>query len=132
MTNPSIGTTHTIKVAPGTTPQQTQAIFNALQQQQQMQRQNSNQNLRLQAGGSLVAVTVQPQQQQQQQAQQQSQAQQLQTAQGTNIILSQQNTSIDSNVAGSTQQSQTQQQQQQVRNIVKKRLQSYRVTKQNP
>lgn len=117
MANAGMGTTHTIKVAAGTTPQQTQAIFNALQQQQQMQRQNSGQNLRLQTGGSLVAVTVQPQ-----------------------AIVSQQSSteSVDSTAGTSTTtttavvQSSPQNQSQQVRNIVKKRIQSYRVAKQNP
>lgn len=121
MANAGMGTTHTIKVAAGTTPQQTQAIFNALQQQQQMQRQNSGQNLRLQSGGSLVAVTVQPQ------------PQQLQSAQSA--IISQQNLSepVDS-TAGTTTTAvvQSSPQNQSVRNIVKKRIQSYRVAKQNP
>lgn len=126
MANAGMGTTHTIKVAAGTTPQQTQAIFNALQQQQQMQRQNSGQNLRLQSGGSLVAVTVQPQ----------PQNQQLQSAQSA--IISQQNMaeSVDSTAGTTTTttvvQSSPQNQSQQVRNIVKKRIQSYRVAKQNP
>lgn len=117
MSSPGIGATHTIKVAPGTTPQQTQAIFNALHSQ----RQNNTQNLRLQSGGSLVAVTVQPQTQQQQQSQ---------TQQTTNIIVSQANTipaNIDaSSIVQSSQQNQTQQlqQSQQVRNIVKKRITS--------
>lgn len=122
MANAGMGTTHTIKVAAGTTPQQTQAIFNALQQQQQMQRQNSGQNLRLQSGGSLVAVTVQPQ----------PQAQQLQTAQSAIVPPQSSTESIDSAASTTAVQSSPQNQSQQVRNIVKKRIQSYRVTKQNP
>lgn len=128
MTNAGMGTTHTIKVAAGTTQAQTQAIVNALQQQQQMQRQNSGQNLRLQ-GGSLVAVTVQPQPQPQPQPQQpQTQNQQLQQTTQPAIVAQQSSTESVDSTAGTTPQNQSQQ----VRNIVKKRIQSYRVTKPNP
>lgn len=123
-------------MAPGTTPQQTQAIFSALHQ---VQRQNAS-PVRLQtASGSLVALTVQPQ--------------------AGNIVVSTQNTgSVDSptNAIVQTVQQHIQQQQQQqvavaavaqqqqatvavaqqqpgqsgqVRNIVKKRLQSIRISK---
>lgn len=119
MANAGMGTTHTIKVAAGTTPQQTQAIFNALQQQQ---RQNSGQNLRLQSGGSLVAVTVQPQQQ----------TQQFQTTQSA-IVSAQSSTETGESSASTTVvQASPQSQSQQVRSIVKKRIQSYRVAKPNP
>lgn len=122
MANAGMGTTHTIKVAAGTTPQQTQAIFNALQQQQQMQRQNSGQNLRLQTGGSLVAVTVQPQ----------TQTQQLQTVQSAIVPPQSSTETVDSTASAIVVQSSPQSQPQQVRNIVKKRIQSYRVAKPNP
>lgn len=122
--NPNMGATHTIKVAAGTTPQQTQAIFNAIQAQQ-IQRQNSGQNLRLQQSGtSLVAVSV-------------PQPQHIQQSQSI-IVTSQAPATANIESSPSTsQQSQQQQQgqapsqvQQQVRNcIVKKRMQSHKVTK---
>lgn len=135
-----MNTTHTIKVAPGTTPQQTQAIFSALHQ---VQRQNAS-PVRLQtASGSLVALTVQqPQtgsivvstqnsssvdasptivQSVQQITQQPTQQQQAQPPQTQQQPAQQQQ----------VQQLQVQQQQVtgQVRNIVKKRLQSIRISK---
>lgn len=114
-----MNTTHTIKVAPGTTPQQTQAIFSALHQ---VQRQNAS-PVRLQTtSGSLVALTVQQP--------------------SGSIVVSAQNTgSVDASPTNAIvqhiqqQQQQHQQQQQgghqagQVRNIVKKRLQSIRINK---
>lgn len=128
VTTPNMGTTHTIKMAPGTTPQQTQAIFSALQAHQ-VQRQNAS-PVRLQttAGGSLVALAVQ------------------QTPPGNIVASSQNSVSVESSTLPTStlvthqnvqlqqqqqQQIQLQQQPQQVRNIVKKRLQSYRITK-NP
>lgn len=135
-----MGTTHTIKVAAGTTPQQTQAIFTALQAHQ-VQRQNASPvRIQTSSGGSLVALAVQ------------------QTPPGSSIVVSGQNTiNIDSATPTATivtqqqqlsqqqqqqisqqqqqqqqQASQSQQQQtqhQQVRNVVKKRLQSFRISK---
>lgn len=136
----------TFKIAPGTTPQQTQAIFNALQQQS-IQRQNSGQNLRLQTSGGIVAVSVQ-----QPSPQQQAQIQQAQAnaANQATVVAAQAaaNSIVESTagasaqqvvVQGGQQQQHVQQQSQpttpqlqgspqvsstQVRNIVKKRIQS--------
>lgn len=121
MTNTNMGATHTIKVAAGTTSQQ--ALITALQAQQL--RQNTGQNIRIQPSGSLVAVSMQ-------QSSPQSHMQQAQTS--TNIIVTSQapppvtTASVESPSTPQQQQAQAISSQQ-VRNIIKKRVQNSKVTK---
>lgn len=122
MANPNMGTTHTIKVAAGTTPQQTQAIFNALhQQQQQIQRQNARLQ---QTAGGLVAVSVQqpsPQQQSQIQAVQAPQSSIIVTSQASQVVTpTSPQTDLPQQQVQQQQQAQVQQQaQQQLHNQVR-------------
>lgn len=131
VTGPNMG--QTIKVGGGATPQQTQAIFTALQAHQ-VQRQNAS-PVRLQttAGGSLVALAVH----------QTPPGSIVVSAQNTVTMVDQQSPTVSNALATHVvQQQQLQQQQQQqqqhqqqtqqqqqVRPVMKKRLQSFRFSK---